>query len=1047
MNDNDGDLAMQSPPVAIIGDEEVYDDPMQSFPYHGDEETLLATVKRLKNFLHYGEGSQCGMSTYLTTADSIETSDAFDQLREWIEKYLTVTKDRIDGWYEDFVRYREFWLELPVLIHALSWRTYALNGSGINDDGWLIQTRRFFGQFLQKSRQGRASLTEFLCQFARLTGRFVTMDVRQLSLRSEFHQNDQVPEVASRNYLAAYSHLLRKDEVSHLGGNLERHYNWDWDSDVELFTASFESEGGSVSNLTRLVHAQLDLMTSSPRVIETMVEPCRLVAKAVQDAEKVLEKRLMEHTQQRDSSKQQIMEGYKFFEVMSAGLNTILEKHVTFLTPESVTVQLDSLQSLYLLALRTDQAAFSEKFDEVRFQHSTLLQMQYPKFIALEWKFVMLKKLITSVQMQLRVAGVTGMCNELLHLYNTAKGADATRSPLLLSFADFILHHKVIDYIVGTAPHPEIINESHNIVSFLIVTQTYQPQQTDTIWHTVKASQDPRVVDAVLRMVRKCSGFFDYHTLLYVCQKVNELPIEAFTGPLRDLCHTVFTDLVQKLDQIQSLVVDAPPYELCVRLIRQSSIITADLPIGLPEVQHFAAEHFRQLLFHGPASTTRNDIYLDCISDISDRSPTAPGSICVINTLLSHNLASDLKTLTFEHGLTKLVVDELESTLTERTPRDRLASNSPASLARRDLLSAIIIHEPGTITPELGTRLWDLLVGSGSGIVMHRDIAWHTLNSAVKKTSAKNVFISTCFREYLPKLSPECFTPGALDFAREAIMHWLAELSNGPPESDLSLESPAMEQLWRMILTAPPNTIDAPAINILVEVHVANPLITSLPRADASNIHLALVRRCLKQLAEAATNIRASNDEAPTSEDEGMVIVPSETPYKDQERYFARSLAVLREFLAAYQSKPQFATPKLSAPPPATSTAVEGEPLTVKYQSFDDNKQTEVKDLTVGTKNNAASLLACFQKATGFEYYKVFYRGQAFDATQIDLCKSLDDLNLNGLFLIQRRSDAEGNSISSKSVVELEITKHFNALWEYLGMQNSVAQEVHAPTQ
>jgi len=43
-------------------------------------------------------------------------------------------------------------------------------------------------------------------------------------------------------------------------------------------------------------------------------------------------------------------------------------------------------------------------------------------------------------------------------------------------------------------------------------------------------------------------------------------------------------------------------------------------------------------------------------------------------------------------------------------------------------------------------------------------------------------------------------------------------------------------------------------------------------------------------------------------------------------KIFARSLAVLREFLSAYQKKPQFATPKPKPLVMAASDNVEGEP-------------------------------------------------------------------------------------------------------------------------
>jgi ubiquitin carboxyl-terminal hydrolase 34 len=48
------DFANRSPPLAIIGEEELFADPLVSFPYHGDGETLSNTVKRLVHYFQSG---------------------------------------------------------------------------------------------------------------------------------------------------------------------------------------------------------------------------------------------------------------------------------------------------------------------------------------------------------------------------------------------------------------------------------------------------------------------------------------------------------------------------------------------------------------------------------------------------------------------------------------------------------------------------------------------------------------------------------------------------------------------------------------------------------------------------------------------------------------------------------------------------------------------------------------------------------------------------------------------------------------------------------
>ncbi|KAN0095287.1 ubiquitin C-terminal hydrolase-like protein [Hyaloscypha variabilis] len=1006
MDNDDSDFNNDDLPVAIINDDSDYLDLMSSFPYKAEGETLANTVNRLSRFIQF---------------ESIDDDACFCKLRDWIESYLFANND-LELFYQSFAKHREFWGVFPDLIWCLSYRS------------------RFFGDFLKKSREGRQSLTEFLCQFARLTGKFLAMDARTLDYH-KWDNNDQEPDLGSRVYICAFSFLLRKEEHSHIGRNLEAHYQWNWDDDAALMSDSFQTEGGSILNLTKLVRGQLRLMSRNPKLVDAFTDPCRLACKIFVDAAANYEDG-NQHPQVKEAAWQKISQGYDFYTAMSVGLETIIEKHVTFLSPDAATTHLYNLPLMLKIAIHMDIPAVHELLESKRRQHTMLIRKQFETVISREWKFTILKKLITSAQMQLRVVGVTTMCSDLLELYQRNKGQDPTTSPMLLYFAEFVLANELVDYIVGIGSHPEIINESNNILGFLIVTKTYKSPQTDKIWQTVMTSQDPRVVEAILRMVMRCLNLYDCRSLLYICKKVCDVPIESFTVPMREFSQNLFKDLVLKIaDAGQYLA--APPYDLCVRLIRESSIISAECPMGYPEIQAFAAGRLRELLQYGPSPEARTAIYLSCLEDISSRSSTAPGSICVINGLIRQNIL-DLRRLCNEHGLTQLVIEELESAVA--ADRHSTARNSPASNARRELLMALIIHEPATINPDLGKRLWDVLVGSASKSALERNSSWLILNSATKKSSIKNVFLASCYREYLPKLPPSCFTTGTLDFAREAIFAWLDEVRLDFVAEDRTFDSHALEQLWRMILTAPPNTIDAAAISILVEVYVDNSLILTMPRAKARSIHLALVDRCLDQLKTAASKLKTFSDGASSGSDEGMVIVASEDQFQEQEKIFARSLAVLREFLRAYQSKPQFATPKPRSTTTVTTTDVEGEPLTVKYQSFDGNTHTEVKSLTLGKLNTAAALFASLQKATGFKNYKVYCGGKEFDPDEVEVCKSLDDLNLNGLVLIQRREDSDGfpgyvNGV--KPTLESEIMKHFDDLWGYLSMHEKVAQEIY----
>jgi ubiquitin carboxyl-terminal hydrolase 34 len=93
------------------------------------------------------------------------------------------------------------------------------------------------------------------------------MDVRTLEIHAR-KNNDQEPDLGARGFLCAFGFLLRKEEHSHIGRNLETHYAWNWDEDAALMSDSFQTEGGTILALTKLVQGQLRLMSRNPKVVD-----------------------------------------------------------------------------------------------------------------------------------------------------------------------------------------------------------------------------------------------------------------------------------------------------------------------------------------------------------------------------------------------------------------------------------------------------------------------------------------------------------------------------------------------------------------------------------------------------------------------------------------------------------------------------------------------------------------------------------------------------------------------------------------------------------
>lgn len=60
----------------------------------------------------------------LIRVEPIEDEKCFADIRDWIEAYLQYTSSHPDGWYESYKKNRDFWLVLPEVVWALSWRRF-----------------------------------------------------------------------------------------------------------------------------------------------------------------------------------------------------------------------------------------------------------------------------------------------------------------------------------------------------------------------------------------------------------------------------------------------------------------------------------------------------------------------------------------------------------------------------------------------------------------------------------------------------------------------------------------------------------------------------------------------------------------------------------------------------------------------------------------------------------------------------------------------------------------------------------------------------------
>lgn len=824
------------------------------------------------------------------------------------------------------------------------------------------------------------------------------------------------------------------------------------DSQADHVTSSYfirlyqESTGGGINRLLQLTKCLVEIIPTYPRLTNDLTSICQVASDIMSDT---LSPRIPGNT---STVNQKLENGFALYELVCRVLDDTIEKKPSELYVDNVLRSVSALSDMVKAVLRCSLPIANQLLEEHQRAFPTVSRGYAIESIALKRRFETFIKLLRSSQMQLRFQGTTQMCRELVDCWKLhSEQSDDDSRTYIEHVAEYLIESGFIDYFLGSNCHPEITVEGANIVGFIIVTKKYRKEHIDMIWQGITSGEDSHTVDALARMMINIAHLFDTEGLLTLCEKFQILPVDAFTPSVRLLWEHIMKFLAERPTMEQPL--GFQPYNLCLRLLRESSVTTCGSRVAYPEMQQAAMHKLQELLRSGPDPEGRQKLYLGCLHDIANKSATTLGSLLCLSIMIrSRVMATELRGLVGEHSFTSLIVEELEHAIKAgRETGARTVLASPICQPRRDFISAIIRLEPQTITGDLAVKLWDMLVGSLCLSPEDRRAGWDILNSLNRAGSFdidSNHFLRSCLSHFLPNLPIEYFCDGMLDFLLAEIVPRLNEKSDLALDDQEAVSKSGIEQLWRIALEVEDKGLAEKSLQALTkDVYIESVYISSGPAQRTQSIHLALVSRCLKQLKTAAKDLEAL-DQSPRSGDDGYTAFPAAADQKLQqkERIFVRSLKFLRYMLDAHRSKPHLSAPDLRPLMSQAPYAVQGDSAELKYQSFDGDQQTDIKPLVIGKGNTAASLLASLREETGFENYRVYYKGQPFLPREQDICKSLEDLRVHDGLILVRREEA-GPALSNHvrpgaSSLEIEISAHFDEIWEYLSMKDSLAEEV-----
>jgi ubiquitin carboxyl-terminal hydrolase 34 len=927
---------------------------------------------------------------------------------------------------------RDFWEDLPSIVEGLLRRQVAFQQH--QGPGLLV------------------SLEEFFLDFGQLALHMLRLDISYLTVVSQT-PSMQPSECISRSYVQSLAWLLQVQNIPFFRALLRVYQSKAVDLVAQVCDHVAEAPLNALSNISEYISILLPLLPRFPQLAQFLLPAVGVVSNLLESR---TERRKLGADEKFINSSilnQTIKDSYPLFRKLDEAYQNAVTKKAPWLTAD-ISENLSRHINTALRVYCDFDASFATKLaEDLSINIPEATREESASIVINAWKFNSLKRHIMDGRMELRVWGTEAMQVDLVNIWrqNIQSNPDGVDVPLVQYLLKFLRDIQIIEYIVGVGSHPQIISRGGNIVGFFIVTNTYTDADTDTIWKAVTDGQDQRTVGEVLTMLGRTVVMHPStsHALLYLSSKLLELPISRFDQRMIEFCDLLFRTMREKFeenqaaDPLETSHLDSTPLRVCVRLIRESNSCPDISDEQKVTLQRFAGGQLQQLLNLGMSESDKRDIYERCIQDVGERNEFASGSIQALNALIPTTFDSqEIRALATDYELTALVIVEFEQfwgSIFEVS--DRFSQN--AVLSRVHFLGRLIDKVPDTITPELSDTLWTKIFMAGH-IESARSSLWDMLCRVTKICVTPNPFIERCLHHYLPSVSPANYSQEIISFAEHAIQY---EIRFSPPpvaaENEI-ITLPGMDRIWHFILTAPPNTIEGRATNFAIEVYLDHGLIRRAPASAAEATHISLVDRCVDQIKSAALTLKGSNGNT-ISEDDAMVTVATEQETASAGLKLSRSLLFLQQLLQGLRSRPQY-SPPLSQAPELPERIGRGEPIEISYQSFQESKQSRVCTLRIGSLCTAAELVNRLTRVTGFNKFSVIYGGQKINLLE-NPEMTVQDLNFKGLLIIRKIPDgtetATAGRRQSLTLVDSEILKHFDDLYDLLDLDDRYAHEIY----
>jgi ubiquitin carboxyl-terminal hydrolase 34 len=918
-----------------------------------------------------------------------------------------------------------------------------------------------FGQELEQWLQTTPAFSnltmfeEMLTDMARLILQLV--DIDRTTLEKFPTDTQEVPDLISPLYLGLLEKLLSLREGSScppppLYGMLYRNYGTNWMLLVHnLGNSVCDSPMNGISRLSIFARQILRVNPKPDKdQFTALVRICGIMNNILQSRATIRSDRLAAF--QEGYAPPVLMQRtkaiYEFIQLMDPCYQEFIVKLNQNLTAEWNKNILDSIsESLFVIA-ETNPKVMAQIADDYKIDTDDIEASQQAGILKFGWMFHRLHKCITKGRMELRAQAVDIMQDRLVNVFHAhIKGAaDPGGHPLVQYLVNFIREVKIIDYIIGVESHTQLMSRSANIIGFLLVTNEYKDEDTDKIWSVIMDSEDSRATTAILQMLDSFFRTSELQPVLYLASKLLDVPIRRFDKDFTDFAHNLLLQITKKYQQEPQLYPDILIYKVCIRLLRDA-ISTAELvPERKISVQQMARRHLEFLVQWHLKDFDKLDIYGSCVQDIEQKNAHASSALRTLNFLLINRLEHDIGVLSQEFDFARLFVEELAHFVESQA--SQFSDGSPDGNCfqdRLEILSRIVNSIPNTLDADLGHIVWNTLYASKTLPQMAHDASWTRLIGIVRnhiRGHQRNSFLDRCMNEFLPQLTPSAFDAYVLTFAKESIKYETNLDPPPPPQEGDTVAIPSVERLWNILINVPSSKIAVGASDALVELYLDNKLIMDAPPAAVEATHVAIVDECVKRLTTAAAKLKSFSDGTMSGEDEPMVIIATEEEMKVEELRFSRSLLFLKEFLQGLRKRPRYSTLALQERPN------KGEIIDLLYECYDGHIRKPRQNLRIGDLDTLGELKDRLIDVSGFSNLQAFAGAVGKIDFVTNPSQTIRDRKLEkaGLLLV-RNAEPNRKSVTpprrqSLLLVDSEILKHFEELYDLLGLEDRFSKEV-----